>query len=248
MTFKETSCYLVQGFIGKDEHGNSTSLGREGSDYTASILAYCLDAEMVTVWKDVPGLLNADPKHFPDAELVSRISYREAIELAFYGAKVIHPKTMQPLQNKKIPLIIRSFLDIDSPGSLVEQEVVGDSIGPSFIFKENQLLISIRSGDFSFIVEENLNQIFQQIVSHNIKVNLMQNSALSFSICVDNDKSRTEKLIAALKTNYRVLYNEEVELLTIRHYNQETIQKAIGKREILLEQKTRHTARFVLKE
>jgi len=237
---------LTQGFIGRAPDGRSTTLGREGSDFSAAIFAYLLDAESVTIWKDVPGMFNADPKRFPDTKLLSHISYREAIELSYFGASVIHPRTLQPLQKKHIPLYVRSFIDLGAPGSTIDDRSDNDSLIPSFIVKPKQLLLSITPRDLSFIVEENLSGIFWLFAQHNVRIDLMQNSALAFSVVVD-DTPRSRQLIEELRKGYELRYNEGCELVTVRHYDEPTLAKLTAGRELLLEQRSRTTARFVLK-
>ncbi|MCO6499488.1 MAG: aspartate kinase [Vicingus serpentipes] len=243
----EQSVVITQGFIGSSSELFTTTLGREGSDFTAGILAYCLNAEDVTIWKDVPGMLNADPKWFDNTEKLDNISYHEAVELAYYGATVIHPKTIKPLHNKNIPLYVKSFLLPNESGSVINQNTSQDGKVPSFIFKMNQVLISISSKDYSFIMEDHLSHIFGVLAQQGIKINLMQNSALSFSICVDFDEQKTMQLIDVLRQEYKVLYNDNLELVTIRHYDQQTINRVTIDKEILVEQKSRHTARLVMK-
>lgn len=246
-TFQDTFIYITQGFIGGTSSNLTTTLGREGSDYTAAILANVLDAREVSIWKDVPGIMNADPKWLPDAKQLKRISYREAIELAFFGAKVIHPKTIQPIKEKNIPMHVRSFVNFYDPGTLVSSaSIEKNSKVPIFIQKKDQRLISIRPKDYSFIIEENLGAIFSLIAKYRLKVNLTQNSAISFSLCVDNKNKNINKLIEALKVDYEVRYNENLELITIRHYDEEAIDKMTKGRSILLEQKSRDTAQYVL--
>jgi aspartate kinase len=246
--FQNTDFIITQGFIGCTSENYTTTLGREGSDYTAAIFAYALNAKEVTIWKDVPGVLNADPKSFENPVLFNRLSYNEAIELTYYGASVIHPKTIKPLQNKGIPLLVRSFLSPAKPGTEISGDGHSEPIVPSFIFKKNQILISISAKDFSFIAEENLSLIFSVFAQLGIKVNLMQNSALSFSACFDSDPHKTAILFEKLSKVFRVLYNESLELLTIRHFNQKTIDELTLNKEVILEQKTRNTAQFVYKE
>ena len=238
--------YITQGFIGGTSSNLTTTLGREGSDYTAAILANILDAEEVSIWKDVPGVMNADPKWIPEAKQLKRISYQEAIELAFFGAKVIHPKTIQPLREKSIPMYVKSFINYFDQGTLVSEASI-EKTGkiPIFIQKEKQRLISIRPKDYSFVIEENLGPIFSLIAKYRLKVNLTQNSAISFSLCVDNSKN-IDKLIEALKVDYEVRYNENLELITIRHYDIDSIKQMTDDRTILLEQKSRDTAQYVL--
>ena len=246
--FDQVDIQVTQGFIGHTAEGFTTTLGREGSDYTAGILAYCCDAESVTIWKDVPGMLNADPKYFDDTVLLDQISFKEAIELSYYGASVIHPKTIQPLQNKGIPLYVKSFLNPEAPGTTIQASTARDHLIPSFIIKRNQLLVSLTTRDFSFIAEENLSSIFDELNRLKLTVNLMQNSALNFSFVLDRSKVDIDKLKAAFNENYEVRYNEGLELLTIRHPSDEVIKKLTVNKEILVQQYTRQTARMVLKD
>ena len=238
---------VIQGFIGGDKDGNTTTLGREGSDYTAAIVAHSLKTKEVTIWKDVPGVMNADPKWFKHAKKLEVLSYREAIELAYYGASVIHPKTIKPLENANITLRVRSFLKPELEGTTIEHLEEWDVLRPIYILKRNQVLISISPKDFSFIVEENLSQIFTLLAEHHVKVNVMQNSAISFTICVDADHLTGPDVLAALRENYTLRYNEGVELLTIRHYNPAAISRVTQGRKILMEQKTRNTVHLVVK-
>lgn len=240
------SLILTQGFIGGTVERLSTTLGREGSDYSAAIFAFSVDAESVTIWKDVPGFLNADPKIFPDAVKLENIPYEEAIELSYYGATIIHPKTLKPLQNKQIPLYVKSFYQPLESGSVIGKMHLSNNI-PSYIFKKDQFLITIFPKDFSFIGTENLSEIFKILSENRIKINMMQNSALSFSICTDHKPHRVDMIIKALSQNYKIKYNEKVDLITIRHYNQESIQKVLNNREIILEQKNRTTIQLLLK-
>ena len=237
---------VVQGFIGATEEGFTTTLGREGSDFSAAILAYLLDAESVTIWKDVPGMFNADPNRFPDTKLLSHISYHEAIELSYFGASVIHPRTLQPLQKKNIPLYVRSFVDLNAPGSMIDQRSEKDSLIPSFIVKGDQLLISITPRDLSFIVEDNLSDIFSRFAKENVRIDLMQNSAVAFSVVVD-DTQRSRTLVDKLSADYQVLYNSGLELITVRHYDESTLDQLLKEKSILIEQRSRTTARFVVK-
>ena len=245
--FKNENIYVTQGFIGSDKKGNTTTLGREGSDYSASILAYLLNAEKVIIWKDVEGIFNIDPCLHNNPEKLDEISYQEAIELAYYGAKVIHPKTIKPLQNKNIPLYVKSFLEPEKQGTVIHEIDHPVQLVPVYIFKKNQVLISLSPKDFSFIAEENISSIFALIAKYHAKVNLLQNSAISLSVCIDFDERKSPLLIRELKKNYRVLYNENTELITIRHYNEKAIAGLLGDRIILLEQKSRLTAQFVVK-
>ncbi len=242
----EGGIVITQGFIGGTSENFTTTLGREGSDYTAAIIAYTTNAESVTIWKDVAGVLNADPKWFDKTIKIDQLSYQDAIELAYYGATVIHPKTIKPLQNKKIPLYVKSFLDAEQSGTTINETQSALPV-PCFIFKVNQVLISISAKDFSFIVEENLSSIFKLFAEKALKINMMQNSAISFSVCVDNDPRKIPDLIKSLQTEYRVLYNENLELITIRYYDQATIDRATLKKKILLEVKSRYTVQLVVK-
>ena len=246
-SFIDADILLTQGFVGHTAEGFTTTLGREGSDYTAGLLAYCGEAESVTIWKDVPGMLNADPKYFENTKKLEAISFKEAIELSYYGASVIHPKTIQPLQNRNIPLYVKSFLDPKSDGTVIQASSSQDHLIPSYIFKFDQALYSFTPKDFSFIVEENLSVIFGKLSDLNVKINLMQNSALSFSILVDQKKVKITQLLELFQKEYEVKYNEDLSLVTIRHYDEETINQVTKGKEILLQQRTRHTARFVLK-
>ncbi|MFM9055555.1 MAG: aspartate kinase [Bacteroidota bacterium] len=238
---------VTQGFIAASSENFTTTLGREGSDYTAAILAHLLNAESVTIWKDVPGVLNADPKFYTDAQKLEQISYTDAIELAYYGASVIHPKTIKPLENKGIPLYVKSFLNPQGKGTVIGKDLQTKPQVPSFIFKNNQVLLSLSSRDFSFIAEDNLSDIFAQFASQGVRINLMQNSAISFSVCFDHEDSRTENLIESLRSHYRVRYNTGVQLCTIRHYYPSTIDTITQGNEVLLEQRSRTTAQLVLK-
>lgn len=244
---KGNRVWITQGFIGGTKDQFITTLGREGSDYSAAIFANILEAKEVVIWKDVPGVLNADPKHFSNTELLKNISYREAIELSYYGASVIHPKTLKPLQNKGIPLQVRSFEDISQKGSLINENGDSDSLLPSYILKSPQILISASSKDYSFMLEEQLSSLFSIFAKHKVKINIMQNSALNFSVSVDGPESRIEALIEELSKSFRVKYNTGLHLLTIRHYNKKVVDELIKGKEVLLEQRTRETIRFLLR-
>lgn len=243
--FEKTSVILTQGFIAGTSENFTTTLGREGSDYSAAIFAYCLDAETMTIWKDVPGVLNADPKFFSDTTILEKLSFQDAIELSYYGATVIHPKTIKPLQNKNIPLEVKSFLQPESKGTLISEETSNPVI-PSFIFKVNQALISLSPKDFSFIVEENLSKIFATFASKGIKINMMQNSAISFSACFDNHEDQLRELLDELQKDYRIRYNDNLKLITIRYYDQPTIDRITDGQNILVEQKSRNTVQIVV--
>jgi aspartate kinase len=243
----ENKACVIQGFIGSDSQGNTTSLGREGSDFTASIMAYLLDASDVTIWKDVPGMLNADPKKFKDTVKLDRISFKEAIELAYYGASVIHPKTIKPLQNKGIPLHIKSFVDPEAAGSTIQESTENDHLIASYILKDHQTLFSIATRDFSFIVEDNLKEIFGILSALGIRIHLMENSAISFSIVFDTDKLKQQLLIEKLHEQYSIKYNEHLTLLTIRHGNEDSLKNVLHNAETFIEQRSRHTMRMVIK-
>ena len=237
---------LTQGFIGGTSENLTTTLGREGSDYSAAVIAYCMDAESVTIWKDVPGVLNADPRYFTDPKKIDELSYKEAIEMTFYGATVIHPKTMKPLQNKNIPLYVKSFLYPELDGTVIRENVVSENVIPVLVLKHEQILISVSPKDFSFMDEENLENIFNLMVKHRVHFNMMQNAAISFSFCADNIAQRINPFLEELSSQYKILTNDGLQLLTIRHYNDEVIQQQTVNRKILLEQKTRQTIQMVI--
>ena len=239
---------ITQGFLGSDENNFTTTLGREGSDYTAAIFAYYLNAESVTIWKDVPGVMNADPRYFENASLLNQISYREAIELAFYGATVIHPKTLQPLQKKEIPLYVKSFINPLLKGTSVSRGADLEPHLPCFIVKRNQLLISLSSIDFSFIMEENISEIFSLFHQFKLKVNLIQNSAISFSVCVEDKFGNFKDLNAILSKKFKVDFEENVTLYTIRHFNDTAAQTVEKDKVVLLKQVSRETMQVVIKE
>jgi len=243
---KTNQWIITQGFIGADSNGSTTTLGREGSDFTGAIFAWALDAENLTIWKDVPGLLNADPKIFNNTTKLDTVSYGETIELAYYGATIIHPKTIKPLQNKQIPLYVKSFLNPQSEGSCIAADTFNDQDVPNFIVKKNQLLMSISPRDYSFMNEDHLAKIFSLLAKLHIKVNMMQVSALSFSICIDDNERKNNQLTENLRKDYKVKYNKELELLTIRHYRQKDVSECSKGRKILLEQRSRSTIQMVL--
>lgn len=245
--FRNTHLYITQGFIGSTVNNLTTTLGREGSDYTAAILAYILSAESVTVWKDVPGVLNADPKWFDDTIRLERISYLDAIELAYYGTSVIHPKTIQPLRNKGIRLYVKSFLHPSDPGTVIGEDDY-EKLIPSFIFKMDQVLIHVHPVDFSFIAEDNLEKIFRCFAGYGLKINLMQNSAISFDVCVNNDPSRIPGVLADLQKEFRVSSSTGLELITIRYYDDATIARVLINKELLLTQRTRKTIQMVVRD
>jgi len=237
---------ITQGFIASDDNNFSTTLGREGSDYTAAIFAYCLNAESVTIWKDVPGVLNADPRVFKKPQLLNQISYTEAIELAFYGASVIHPKTLQPLQKKEIPLYVKSFLNPEGKGTSISRGTKIDPLIPCFIVQRNLNLLKLSSLDFSFIVEDNISDIFQILHENKMKVDLIQNSAISFSVCVYDKYSRLKELISILKATFKVECTENVSLFTIRHFNENSSGEILKNNTLLLEQRTKETLQLVV--
>lgn len=238
---------VTQGFLGSDSNNFTTTLGREGSDYTAAIFAYCLNVQNVTIWKDVPGVLNADPRYFENAQLLNKISYREAIELAFYGASVIHPKTLQPLQRKEIPLHVKSFLNPEKSGTTVGKGIALEPKVPCFIVKKNQVLISLSSLDFSYIVENNISEIFALLHTYKMKVEVIQNSAISFSVCVDNIYDNLDNLLQQLRAKFSVTSHDNVSLYTIRHYTQSAIDSLEKGKTVLLKQLTQETVQIVTK-
>ena len=242
------SIAITQGFLGSDSNSFTTTLGREGSDYTAAIFAYCLSAESVTIWKDVPGVMNADPRFFENAILLNQISYREAIELAFYGATVIHPKTLQPLQKKEIPLFVKSFINPLLPGTSVSRGKTLEPQTSCFIVKKNQLLLSLSSIDFSFIMEENISEIFGLFHQYKMKVSLIQNSAISFSVCLEDKFGNFNDLKQKKKKKFKLDFNENVTLYTIRHFDDKASQTVENGKEVLLKQVSTETMQIVTKE
>ncbi|WAC40015.1 aspartate kinase [Pedobacter sp. SL55] len=245
-SYLDKGIVLTQGFIGNTSENFTSTLGREGSDYSAAIFSAALDAEKMTIWKDVPGVLNADPKWFDETEKIPQLSYRDAIELTYYGATVIHPKTIKPIQNKGIPLYVRSFIHPEQLGTEISSEATTLPV-PSFIFKVNQVLLSISPKDFSFIIEENLSHIFAIFHQNKVKVNTMLNSAISFSVSIDNDEQKIESLINDLSADFKVKYNKDMELVTIRYYNQQTIDRVTENKKVWLEVKSRNTCQMVMK-
>jgi aspartate kinase len=246
--FFDKDLIITQGFIGGTINKETTTLGREGSDFSASIFAYCLGAKSVSIWKDVSGLLNADPKYFEKTEKFEQVPYSEAIELSYYGASVIHPKTLKPLENKSIPLFVKSFLSPMECGTMIYHCPTTKPLMPSYIFKDNQILLSISPKDFSFIVEENISSLFALFANYGIKINLMQNSALSYSVCFDTiSEELLQKLINELSLVYSVRYNDSLRLITIRRYTEEAINNLIQDKKIIIEQRSRLTAQFLVK-
>ena len=246
--FEDTNTYITQGFVASTRTNQTTTLGREGSDYTAALLANLLDAESVTIWKDVPGVMNGDPKLYLETVVIPRLSYREAIELSFYGAKVIHPKTIKPLQNKGIPLYVRSFVDPAAPGTVICEWDEKLRLPPIFIDKTDQVLLTLTPRDFSFIAEEKLSRIFGLLAQYRLKLNLLQTSAINFTLLVDYNTALFDRFRGELKAEYLVLYNTDVKLVTIRHFDEETIRRLILHKKVLVEQRSRRTARFVVED
>ena len=238
---------ISQGFIGATSDNASVTLGREGSDYTAALLAAMLDAKGVTIWKDVEGLQNADPKEFSNTVKIEAITYHEVIEMAYYGAQVIHPKTIKPLQNNNIPLYVKCFLNKDLKGTVIQNEVNSIFYPPLIILKKDQTLLQVTTKDFSFITEDNLSYLYRIFHDLKIKINLIQNAAISFVACIDNNEHKVEMLLSALDDNYKVLRNDNVSLLTVRHYTPEILFDLVKSRYQLLEQKTRQTVQVVMK-
>ncbi|MDB4904860.1 MAG: Lysine-sensitive aspartokinase 3 [Mucilaginibacter sp.] len=245
--FLQKGIVVTQGFLGGTSENFTTTLGREGSDYTASIFASCLGAESVTTWKDVPGILNADPKFFSDTIKFDELSYTEAIEMTYYGASVIHPKTIKPLQNAKIPLLVKPFSHPDAPGTIIKEDGVNLFVKPIIILKQNQLLLSISAKDYSFISENHLSEIFALFAKNQVKINMMQTSALSFTVCLDLYEERFKKLLHELGQNFKAKYNENLSLITLRHYSSASLKELTDGKTILLEQISRNTVQLVVK-
>ncbi len=240
------SVIITQGFIGSSSENFTTTLGREGSDFSAAIFASILNATEVVIWKDVEGMLNADPKHYESTVKLENISYKEAVELAYYGASVIHPKTIKPLENKEIPLYVKSFKNPAAEGSLINRDSSRDNEIPSYIHKENQILVSFSSRDFDFIDERKLSELFQLFSKIGLSFNILQNSAISFTVAFDYNESKINQLRKEVSENYKVAYNEGATLITIRHFTEGIVADLLYGRRVLLEQRTRSTARFVL--
>lgn len=245
--FSETSLIITQGFIGATAENNTTTLGREGSDYTAAVFTNMLNAESLSIWKDVDGLKNADPKLFEDTVNIAEINYREVIEMAYYGAQVIHPKTIKPLQNKKIPLYVKCFLNKDLPGTLIHEDADIRNLPPIIVLKQNQMLLTLGSRDFSFVTEDKLSDIYDIFHALKIKINLMQNGAISFSCCIEHNAEKIESLIKKLHQDFTVSYDEGLQLLTVRHYQPELVERLAGDKAVLLEQRSGQTVQIVLK-
>ena len=243
----EKSIVVTQGFLGGTSENFTTTLGREGSDYTASILASCLNAESVTTWKDVPGILNADPKYFEDTIKFDELSYTDAIEMTYYGATVIHPKTIKPLQNAKIPLLVKPFNDPLAAGTIIKEDGHNDFAKPVVIIKQNQVLLSLSAKDYSFISEDHLSEIFRLFAQSHVKINVMQTSALSFSVCFDHDEDRFKQLLQNLNEGFKAKYNSGLMLITTRHYTPASLKELTAGKTVLIEQVSRNTAQIVVR-
>jgi len=246
--FNSTNVVIAQGFIGSTDQNESVTLGREGSDYSAAVFANMLDAESQTIWKDVEGLKNADPKLFPNTINIPEISYSEVIEMAYYGAQVIHPKTIKPLQNKQIPLYVKSFLNKDLPGTVIREEADHAQLPPIIVLKQNQVLITVTSRDYAFITEDKISDIYEIFHGLKIKINLMQNAAISFSCCIDNNPEKIEQLIKTLHQDFKLAYNEALQLLTVRYYENSLLEELSNNKTILLEQRSPITVQRILKD
>jgi aspartate kinase len=243
---KKSRLVVTQGFIGSTSENFTTTLGREGSDYSAAIFSHCLDAESMTVWKDVPGVLNADPRIFDNTTKLDRLSYREAIEMTYYGAQVIHPKTIKPLQNKNIPMFVKSFLDPTAPGTEISSDI-DDLYPPIIVVEKNQALLHISTLDYSFVAEHHMARLFGKAADLRIFVNMMQNTAVSFTICVPNVPDRIEKFIEGISDEFKVKVESGLELITVRHYTEETIASLKKNKVVLFEERIRNTLHMVVK-
>lgn len=244
----EKGFVITQGFVGCTQEDFTTTLGREGSDYTAAIFSYCLNAERMTVWKDVEGIMNADPKEFPEATFISELTFTEAIEMTYYGASVIHPKTIKPIQNRNIPLEVRSFVNYNKRGSIISANANTSFLPPIIIHKRNQVLLSFSAKDFSFIGEDHLSKVFSTFADLRLRINMMQNAAISFSICVDYKKEKIDAIIDELSNDFSIVQNEKLSLLTIRHFNQGIIDKLTKEKDILIRQISRNTIQVLMRE
>lgn len=247
ITFNKVDLYVTQGFIGATTEGEATTLGREGSDYSAALFANMLDARDVVVWKDVPGVMNADPDWMPSAVVLPHISYLEAAEMTYSGAKIIHPKTIKPLHNKKIPMLVRSFADQSCAGTIISEDAPHGDMCPVYVKKEGQILISLIPKDLSFVMGENLARLFYLIAQSGVKVNLVQTGAVSINICADYEEPKVSEVMEEMKQDYSILYNDGVEMLTVRHCTDEAAMMVAGTREVFLSQKTRNTLRLVVR-
>ena len=246
-TISDKQLYITQGFIAGASATKTTTLGREGSDYSAAIIAHCLNAKSLSIWKDVPGVLNADPRYFESTTLLNQISYSEALEMAFYGASVIHPKTIKPLENKNIPLHVRSFIDLDEVGTVIKKGADISPKIPCYTRKENQILLSLSAKDFSFMIEHNISHIFQLFAQYKVTVNLIQNSAISFSVCIEDSYNQFDALHQELMRLYKVVYHKKVSLLTIRHFTKKSVTTVAENNKILLTQQTLDAVQFVMR-
>ncbi|HMQ06631.1 MAG TPA: aspartate kinase [Saprospiraceae bacterium] len=244
---KDHQIVITQGFIGSTSENNTTTLGREGSDYTAGIFSYCLDAESMHIWKDVPGILTADPDEFDHVTLIERLSYREAVEMTYYGAKVIHPKTIKPIQNKGIPLYVRPFANPLNTGTLITEDT-DSSYPPVLVIEPNQKLLHISTNDFSFVAEHHLSSLFSLLAQHRIKVNMMRNTAISFTISVHDEPKKINGFLEDLKPAFKVLIDNHLELITIRHYTDELLKKMKTGKVVLLEERLKNTVRMVARD
>lgn len=237
---------LTQGFIGSSSENFTTTLGREGSDYTAAIFSFCLDAESMSIWKDVPGVLTADPRLFDNVTKLDRLSYREAIEMTYYGAKVIHPKTIKPLQNKSIPLNVKSFVDPQGAGTLISSEV-DENYPPMITVEKNQAVLSISTRDFSFVAEHHLSQLFKLIAEHRLQVNMMQNTAISFVVCVNDVDDRVEQFMKNINQDFKVMVDRNLELVTVRHYQKDILEHLRTGKIVVYEERIKRTIQMVMK-
>lgn len=244
--FSGSNFIVTQGFIGSTSENFTTTLGREGSDYSASIFSHCLDAESMSIWKDVPGVLNADPRLFDHVVKLDRLSYKEAIEMTYYGASVIHPKTIKPLQNKSIPLYVKCFLDPEAAGTEISSDTE-DTYPPIVMVEKNQALLHISTNDYSFVAEHHMARLFNKLADLRIFVNMMQNTAISFTICVLNAPDRIDKFVKAVSDEFKVKSEEGLELITIRHFTQETIENLKKGKVVLFEERIRNTMQMVVK-
>ncbi|SKA31982.1 aspartate kinase [Chitinophaga eiseniae] len=246
--FNQTNIVIAQGFIGSTDQNESVTLGREGSDYSAAVFANMLDAESQTIWKDVEGLKNADPKLFPNTVNIPEISYGEVIEMAYYGAQVIHPKTIKPLQNKQIPLLVKCFLDKNLPGTIIKEQADTRQLPPIIVLKRNQVLLTLTSKDYAFITEDKISDIYETFHRLKVKINLMQNGAITFSCCIDHNPEKIELLIKALHNDFKISYNEALELLTVRYYQDGLLEDLSNHHTVLLEQRSKVTVQRLLKK
>lgn len=243
----EENFVLTQGFIGSTSENFTTTLGREGSDYTAAIFSYCLDAESMSIWKDVPGVLTADPRLFDNVTKLDRLSYREAIEMTYYGAKVIHPKTIKPLQNKSIPLYVKSFIQPEGAGTYISAEVA-DKYPPMVAIEQKQALLHISTRDFSFVAEQHLQFLFSEFAKHRLQVNMMQNTAISFGVCVNDKGNRVQQFVESIEEDFKVIVDRDLELITVRHYNKDILERLKKGKMVLLEERIRQTLQMVVKD